>query len=432
MIKMWILGLFPESTLFIDHQLINYNTMKIYRNIKLSLKALVINKTRTYFSIAGMAVGIAAVIVTVAIGESAKQKALAPIKAMGTNVIVVNAGKLTEVFGREREVTRVTTLKLSDVNALGINANIEKISPLQEYSLSVKYAGIMTTSLVQGVSSEYSSMRNYTINQGDFFTDEQNLFSEKVAVLGSQSVERLFKDENPVGKTIYINTIPFEVIGVLDPKGSTTEMGNIDNVVMIPVNTLLRRVLNIDYISKIYMQVNKIENMDITESFIIDQLRENHNLNSRNKNNDFSIVNQLNALRTSRETSSTFNILILGVAIISLIIGGAGILTVMILSVRERIREIGLRIAVGARKRNIVFQFMSESLMLGCAGGMLGLMLGYIVSLILNQFTDWSTKVSMQAVLVSLLFSIITGLIFGVFPALKAAKLDPIKALESE
>jgi len=393
---------------------------------------MLVNRTRTYFSIAGMAIGIAAVVVTVAIGESAKQQALAPIKAMGTNVIVINAGKFTKVFGRAREVTNVTSLKLSDANALNKNSFIEKGSPFQESMLPVKYRGTITSSLIQGVSAEYYSIRNYSIKQGRFFTKEQNIMSEKVAVLGSQLDEKLFKNENPKGKTIYINKIPFTVIGVLNPKGSSSEMGNIDNVVMIPVKTLLRRVLNIDYLSKIYLQVDEMKNMDNTEGYIIEKLRVNHRLNSLNKKNDFSIVNQLNAIRASKETSNTFNYLIFGIATISLIIGGAGILTVMILSVRERINEIGLRIAVGARKRNIVFQFMSESLILGCAGGVTGLISGFLTSFILNEFTEWSTVVSMQAALTAILFSIIIGLVFGVFPALKAANLDPIQALAAE
>lgn len=393
---------------------------------------MLVNKTRTYFSIAGMAVGIAAVTVTVAIGESAKQKALDPIKAMGTNVIVINAGKFTEVFGRAREVTNVTTLKLQDVSVLHKNNSIEKISPFQERLLPVKYQGRSTNSLIQGVSTEYPSIRNYTLNQGEFFTDDQNKMSERLAVLGSQTANNLFKNENPLDKIIYINNIPFTVIGSLNPKGSTSEMGNIDNVVMIPVKTILRRVLNIDYLAKIYLQVREIDHMDITESYITEQLKATHQLKRENEKDDFTIINQLNAIHMSEETSNSFNILILGVAVISLIIGGSGILTVMILSVRERITEIGLRISVGARKRNIVFQFMYESLILGFAGGLTGTILGYLISLVLNKFTDWTTTVSMQALLTSIGFSMIVGLIFGVFPALRAAKSDPINALKAE
>lgn len=406
--------------------------MKLYQNLKLSIKALLLNKTRTIFSVIGMAVGIAAVIVTIAIGESAKQQALAPLKAMGTNVLVINAGKLTEVFGRARQVTRVTTLELPDVISVKKCAFIDKASPFQEEMLQIKYKSKSTGSLVQGVTSKYIDIRNYQLRSGQFLTEHNNLFSDRVAVLGSQMLDKLFKNEDPLGKIIYIRNIPFTVIGVLNPKGSAAELGNIDNVVMIPINTMLRRVLNIDFLSKIYLQVHDLQNMTETERFIINQLRANHKLDQTNKPNDFSIINQANAIRAAEETAGTFNYLIYGVAAISLIIGGAGILTVMILSVRERKMEIGLRISVGARKHHIVSQFLSESLLLGSLGGLSGILIGFFISYILNNFTDWTTIVSIESVLTSLIFSMSTGLVFGVLPAQRASKLNPIESLKSE
>ncbi len=406
--------------------------MKAFRNIGLSVKALFLNKSRTYLSIAGMAVGIAAVMITMAIGEGAKRKALEPIKAMGANVIVVNAGKYTETFGRKRQIDNVTTLKLSDSESLSICNHVSSISAFQEKQLPIKFGNLATSSLVQGVMPEYPAMRNYTLRAGDFFTKNQNNSSERVAVLGSIAADNIFKNEDPVNKTIYINKIPFKVIGVLNLKGTVNEMGNIDNVVMIPVKTILRRVLNIDYVGKVYLQIDEMANMDKTEKFVIEQLRANHKLNELEKKNDFTIVNQLNTIRATEETSRMFNILILGVAGISLIIGGVGILAVMILSVRERIKEIGLRISVGARKKNIVFQFLFESFMLGSAGGVGGILVGFTAAWILNEFSDWTTYISAYVVVVSILFSMITGLIFGVIPAQRAAKLDPIESLRAE
>ncbi len=406
--------------------------MKVYQNLRLSIKALLLNKSRTWFSVAGMAIGIAAVIITVAIGEAAKEKALKPLKDMGTNVISINAGKFTEVFGRAREVTSVTTLKLLDINDLTNVTSINRMSAFQETMLQVGYQAKSTNSLVQGVTADYPIIRNYTLNSGSFFTFDHNLHSDRVAVLGSQMAEKFFKNKNVLGEVILINKIPFIIIGVLNPKGSAADLGNIDNVIMIPNKTLLRRVLNIDYLSKIYIQVNDQNDMGKVENEIVTTLRNNHKLEELGKENDFTVINQLNAIRTTNETSKSFNYLILGVAAISLIIGGVGILAVMILSVRERIREIGLRISIGARKWHILFQFLSESFLLGSVGGITGVVVGCLTAFLLNRFSSWETLINVDAIIISLAFSMITGVMFGVYPAYRASNFNPIKALKSE
>ena len=227
--------------------------MKLYRNIKLSIKALLINRSRTIFSILGMAVGIAAVIVTVAIGEAAKQKALKPIKAMGTNILLINSGKLKIVFGRQKQISNVVTLKPIDVEILSEIEGIKYISPFQEQLLKIKYQEITTSSLVQGVSPEYPEIRNYSLKAGRIFSNDENKLAKKVAVLGSDAANILFRNEDPIDKTIFINKIPFTVIAVLNQKGMGAELGNIDNVVMIPIKTALRRIYNLDYLNKIYI-----------------------------------------------------------------------------------------------------------------------------------------------------------------------------------
>jgi putative ABC transport system permease protein len=406
--------------------------MKLYRNIKLSIKALLLNRSRTVFSVLGMAVGIAAVIVTVAIGDGARQKALEPIKAMGTNVMIVNSGKLKEVFGRKKQVSNVTTLKLEDAEILSEIEGIEQISPFQQQSLNVKYQDNTISSLIQGVSKEFPELRDYNFRSGRVFTEREALKAEKVAIIGADAVNTLFPNEDPLNKTIFINKNPFRVIGVLQPKGLDSELGNIDNVVMVPIKTALRRLFNLDYLFQIHISVDELENLSKIENEVVSMLRENHRLNKYNKEDDFTIVNQLNAIKASEETSKGFNTLTIGVASISLIIGGIGILAVMILSVRERINEIGLRKSVGAKNFNIIIQFLSEALLLGITGGLLGALLGIIVALLLNSLSDWNTFISWQAIMVSFGFSILTALIFGVFPARQAARLDPIEALRTE
>lgn len=406
--------------------------MKFYRNIKLSIKALLLNRSRTIFSILGMAVGIAAVIVTVAIGEGAKQKALKPIKAMGTNVLLVNSGKVKEVFGRKKQISNVTTLKLVDVDLLSEIEGIEYISPFQEQSLKVKYQNVITSSLIQGVSAGYPEIRNYSLKTGRIFTNIENKKADKVAVIGSDAAHSLFRNEDPINKTILINKIPFKVIGILNAKGLGAELGNIDNIVMVPVKTALRRLFNLDYLNKIYIGVDKLENLKMVGKEAAEILRISHNLNLRDKENDFTLINQINEINASEETASGFNVLIIGVAVISLIIGGIGILAVMILSVKERINEIGLRKSVGAKNNNITIQFLSEALLLGFAGGLLGIFIGSSTAFILNIISEWNTYISMQAILISFVFSMLTALIFGVFPARKASRLNPIEALRTE
>lgn len=406
--------------------------MKFYRNIKLSTKALLINRTRTIFSTLGMAVGIAAVVVTVAIGQGAKRKALEPIEAAGTNVLLINSGKVKEVFGRKKQISNVTTLKLKDVGPLSEVAGVVKISPFQEQSLKIKYADVTTSTLIQGVTPSYPQIRGYKLKTGRIFNSAENKNSEKVAVIGSDVADNLFKDENPVGKHVKINKIPFEIIGVLQAKGLSSELGNTDNVIMVPNKTAMRRLFNLDYIGKVYIEVDDLRNMEKIENEVTGILRTNHKLNHKNKENDFTLINQINEIKAIEETSKGFNNLTIGVAGISLLIGGIGILAVMLLSVKERINEIGLRKSIGAKTNNIISQFMSESLILGISGGVIGALLGILVSLLLNSLSDWNTFISWQAILASFGFSIAIALVFGVFPARQAAKLDPIEALKAE
>jgi putative ABC transport system permease protein len=406
--------------------------MKWSNNIKLSYTALLLNKSRLVFSILGMAVGIAAVITTLSIGEGAKEKALGPIKSMGTNLLVINPAKTKEVFRDKQKPVTFTTLRMKDIeNLSGLN-NLKFISPFQQLNGTIKYQGQTIKSLIQGVSEDYLTMRNYKFKTGAVFSSDDNHSMEKVAVLGATSADKLFKDENPIDKTIYINDIQFRVIGVLQVKGLESEMGDIDNVAIIPIRTFLRRVSNLDYLGQIYLSANEQKDSKTLEQDARSILRENHGLEQQQKEDDFVIVNQLNYINAANETASGFNLLIIGVAAISLIIGGVGILALMVLLVKERITEIGLRLSVGAKKRDIIWQFLSESMLIGIAGGFVGAVLGVVFSIITNSLTSWETELTWQGISIPFLFSLLMGLIFGVFPAYKAANLDPVEALRSE
>ncbi len=407
--------------------------MKLTKNIKLSWKALLLNKSRTFFAIIGLSIGITTVMVMVSIGNGAKKKMAEQFEKMGANMIVVNSGKMGKVIGREQQINLATTLTLKDAESIVEEcSSVEKVVPTADIYVKIKYSGASTMSMVQGATNDFIDVKNFRIAQGVFFTTHEDKLVKRVAVLGSQTKVNLFGETNPVGETIIIKNIPFEVIGTLASKGGSVEGANEDNVIVIPIQTSLRRVLNRDYLNRIFVKAKNKNVMNSAESEIESLLRKRHKLNIREKENDFTLDNKLNAMNAEKESSQMFTWLIVGIAGISLLVGGVGVLAVMLLSIRERTGEIGLRISVGARKKDIVRQFMSEASMLGILGGMIGVVLGLLISWVVGATTQWQTYISLDSILFSVVFSISIGLIFGVFPALKAAKLDPILALQKE
>jgi putative ABC transport system permease protein len=407
--------------------------MKFAKNIALSWKVLSANKSRTSFAIIGLSIGITTVLVMVSIGNGARKKMSEQFEKLGANMIAVNSGKMSKVIGREQQINLVTTLLLKDADAIIEECpSVEKIVPTADAYVKIKYSDAATMSMVQGVSSDYPEVKNFPIKEGRFFTNKEDKLTKRVAVLGYQIQTNLFGDRNPVGETIFIRNIPFEVIGTLTSKGVSADGANEDKVVVIPIQTSLRRVLNRDYLNRIFVQAKNKEVMRSAENEIQSLLRKRHKLNARNKENDFTLDNKLDAMNAEKESSETFTWLIVGIAGISLLVGGIGVLAVMLLSIRERTGEIGLRVSVGARKKDIVWQFLSEASMLGIIGGMAGVVTGVLIAWIVGVTTEWSTYITGDSVGLSVVFSISIGLIFGVFPALKAARLDPIQALQRE
>lgn len=391
------------------------------------------HKLRTALALIGIIIGVSAVIIMVAIGNGAQNEVLGKIEAMGTNLIIVNAGQVQRSAGRMQVRGTVTTLRLEDAEALQRTVLlVQSAAPVQSKKMQVKLGNVSSNTTIVGTSVEFPGVRNFHTAKGYFFSEEENRASRRVAVLGQTVVKNLFDSANPIGETIRIGRIPFQVIGVMEPKGVDLNGIDQDDQIFIPIKTALRRVFNQDYINSISIQVVSPDKMADAEQQIREVLRERHRLNRKDRPDDFTIQSQTELLEAQRETTGTFTALITSIASISLLVGGIGILAIMLIAIRERTNEIGLRMAVGASRKDISVQFVIESAILSIGGGILGIIIGVFGSLVIALATNWSTSLSLTPILYSFGFSLLIGLFFGVYPARKASLLDPIVALRSE
>ncbi|MCK5145670.1 ABC transporter permease [bacterium] len=407
--------------------------MKLYRNLKISQKALLLHKMRTLLALLGIIVGVSAVIIMVAIGNGARHEIVSQIEAMGTNLIIINAGDVRTFTGRQQIRGKVTTLTLQDAKTiLRELSSVEAVVPVQAKKIKVKFNNYSTTTSIVGSMPNYPWVRNFNTVSGWFFSDRENRVSMRVAVLGQSVVENIFDNRDPLGSVIRIGKVPFQVIGVMEPKGVDMYGTDQDDQIFIPVNTALRRVFNQEHIEAIYLQIDRQENMASTLTGVKTILRQRHRLNQGDKPDDFIIQSQTDLIAAQEETSNTFTTLTASIAGISLLVGGFGILAVMLLSIRERRREIGLRMAMGARQKDVRIQFLFESAILSLGGGIIGIFIGISGALLLEYLAAWSISISLFTILLSFCFSLMIGLFFGVYPAHKASLLDPIVALHSE
>jgi putative ABC transport system permease protein len=407
--------------------------MKIARNVKISRRQLVSHKTRTVLALAGIIIGVSAVIVMVASGKGAQNEVLKKIEDMGTNLLIVNAGQVQKTAGRQQIRGTATTLTLQDVEAILRDcATVKNAAPAQSKKIQVKYGNLSTNTTVVGTTPDILKIRNLKVAQGAFFSEEENAASRRAAVLGPSVVKNIFEGHDPLGETIRIGKVPFEVIGVMEAKGVDMNGVDQDDQIFVPVRTALRRVFNLTYINTIYIEAAEKEKMAKAAAEVGEVLREGHRLIKQSKPDDFTIQSQTDLLDAERETTETFTLLIASIAAISLLVGGIGILAVMLMAIRERTNEIGLRMAVGASRKDILIQFLVEAAVLGVGGGAIGIIVGIGGAFLISLLTAWAMSIEVSAVILAFGFSLAVGLFFGVYPARKASLLDPIVALRSE
>jgi len=404
----------------------------IVKLLIIALTALKSNKTRFFLASLGIMIGIAAVIVMVAIGKGSQHEVMTVIAKMGENLLTINAGEMKRRGGRLRLSGNVTTLNLRDVDYLSKEVDgITFVAPFEIKEMKVKYLQVLTSTNVAGSTLEFLETRNYRIASGEMFTEMDQKLGARVAVVGKTVIKNMLGGEDPLGKTVRINAIPFRIIGIFESKGLDSDGIDQDDILLIPIKSMLRRLLNQNYISTIYAKADSRENIDRVAAKIKTLLRDRHKI-SDDAEDDFTIISQLDLENLKAETSELFTRLIVGVAAISLVVGGIGILAVMLISVKERTREIGVRRAVGATKGDIVGQFLFESILIGLFGGCFGVVLGVGITLGITAWGIGNLILDMQSIYISTGVCTAIGIMFGLFPAIKASRLDPMVALTVE
>ena len=416
--------------------------MKIRRVLMEMLSSLRANKLRTGLTMLGIVIGVAAVISMLSIGQGAQNSISASINSIGTNLLFLSAGsRPTFGGGGGFNFTRnVKSLTMADAQALMDPyqaPSVQAVAPVLQGEISVAANGQTTTTTVYGVTTSYFSIRNETVSEGALFNDQQVNTHARVAIIGTDLSTTLWGQTTGLtGKTILINSQTFTIIGVLTSKGGTAA-GSADNQIIIPLTTARDRVImrpgtNVD---SIYIQATNANTVSEANTQISDIMRLRHHVAVDKE--DFTVTNQQDLLNTASSITGILSTFLGGIAAISLLVGGIGIMNIMLVSVAERTREIGLRKAVGARNRDILTQFLAESSFLSLLGGLLGIVLGWLISVIIGKIatalgTALNPAVSINAVLLATLFSIAVGLFFGIYPARRAASLEPVEALRSE
>jgi putative ABC transport system permease protein len=408
--------------------------MNILRTTKVALRALNRNKMRTFLTALGIIIGVGAVISMVSIGEGAKRGVEDRFNAMGTNLLFVSPGSHTR-GGVHSGAGTYVNLKPEDAAAIEQQCDaVKSTSPSVSTRAQVVYSNKNWNTSIQGTGNLYPEIRNWQIDQGTYFDANQVKAGAKVCVLGSEVKKNLFEDEDPIGKIIRIQKIPFRVLGVLKSKGESGGWFNRDDMITVPYTTAMKRLMGRDYISSIDIQAVSMARTKEAKGQIEELMRIRHKI-APGAADDFEVRNMSEIAEGAAQATGIMTILLGSIASISLLVGGIGIMNIMLVSVTERIREIGIRMAVGAREKDILLQFLTEAVVLSVLGGLVGVFFGVGLSKLLKYisiFSQFKTAVSVQAIVMAFAFSASVGIFFGFYPARKASRLDPIEALRYE
>ena len=399
--------------------------------LRLAGKSILKNKMRTLLTMLGIVIGVGAVIVMIAVGNGASSTIQDQIKGLGTNMIVITPGS-TSQGGASQGAGSFNRLTIDDAEKLKREgATFSGVSPvIFTFAQAIGGAGNWRTQ-VQGVSTDFQQIRDWKLKEGDFFTEADVRSNRKVVVLGNTVAQNLFPEGGAVGQQIRLRNVPFTVIGVLEPKGQTANGNDQDDVVVLPYSTVQTRLSGRQFIGQILVSTTSPEEIPAAQREITEIMREAHRL-GMGEPDDFTVRNQDELAAAATSTTRVMSMLLAAIASVSLLVGGIGIMNIMLVSVTERTREIGIRMAIGGRGSDVLTQFLVESVVMSLAGGVIGIVAGMSGAALLGHFTGWPVSTPVSAVLVAVTFSAAVGIFFGYYPARKAAALNPIEALRYE